>query len=69
MVRLGQKINFIPSWGINRRDDEEGIRQKTVVGTFTHINYAHGFFVLTYKVRCGRTLRESFKFCDYPEGA
>lgn len=60
MIRIGEKVSFIPGWNISSVDNEEAKREKTVTGRVIYVNREHKLFCVKY--RCGGTMqKETFK--------
>ena len=60
MIRVGEKVSFIPGWAISKVDDEAEKLEKTVSGRVIYVNQNHQMFCVKY--RCGGTMqKETFK--------
>ena len=63
MVDVGQKMRFVPSWNKNAFDDEQTIKEKSVIGKVIYVNRQHKQFTVKYP--CGGTKqKETFKFSE-----
>ena len=61
MIRIGEKVAFIPSFNISPVDTEEEKREKTISGRVIYVNRDHDMFCV--KFRWGGTMqKETFKF-------
>ena len=67
MIKIGQRVRFIPFWNISEHDDEATKREKTVTGRVIYVNLPHKYFTVEYR-RGGSTERESFKFSQLGSG-
>ena len=64
MIRVGEKVSFIPSFNISPVDNAAEKREKTISGRVIYVNRAHKHFCV--KFRCGGTeQKETFKFSQY----
>ena len=63
MIKVGQKMCFIPHWDIVLHDDKKTRKAKTVTGVVTIVNYKHKIFWCEYDHYCSKQV-ETFKFCD-----
>ncbi len=66
MVRLGQRVRFVPSVGIKDRNGGSEYKPSPVIGRVAHVNMLHSNFTVEYSVR-GVRLREGFHFVDLGE--
>ena len=63
MVKVGQRVRFIPFWNTNAFDTEKTKRAKTVTGVVTIVNYKHRVFWCEYEFNGVRQI-ETFNFSD-----
>jgi hypothetical protein len=63
LVRVGQRVRFVPYWLVGEFDDEKAKREKSVTGVVTIVNEKHRLFwcECAYK---GVKQIETFHFAD-----
>ena len=61
MIRIGEKVSFIPSFNVSVADTVAEKREKTISGRVIYVYRDHNMFCVKY--RCGGTMqKETFKF-------
>lgn len=63
MVKVGQRVRFVPYWNESYLDNAKTKKAKTVTGVVTIVNYKHCVFWCEYEYKGVRQI-ETFNFSD-----
>lgn len=63
MVKVGQRVRFVPYWNESIHDNAKERKAKTVTGVVTTVNAKHRVFWCEYEYKGVRQI-ETFNFAD-----